>query len=476
MALIKGNKPVNKNNSQINCKADNENQSSLVYLKKEKLSLFDYFSSYLHYLLSKIFEINMILLPIFFTGLGVAYWLGYIPLFSFFIYGAVIALSFLISRKIPAGRLSYILVDGFSWWETATLLSPQNPSPGVKVVGTQLVTSRFLIVPGPHSSYNGFARRVLPFLAFTSGIVLMPIWMLGGDYLEQGDKGLILSLAFIWIIAGSFVLFKYSNNPLGQPRRFFIFDRKKQTLSYHPSFFSRKMVTYSWLEFEGRAVAAYRHGYLSKLIHASTGNILELQGPDLHWNNAGAVEAYSYVARFMDLSQSLPDEVEFERYLPRDEDLSHIKDEEEKVRMMLKASWDRLDRRKKYHNPNADTVFSKMASFEQAIKEYPWLSAKNVWAAAHKYGKQPNWDKWVRDKWGIAANEDYEVAESDREGEPEWFPQFFEYLKTNKNKLKYMDDDARIMFFQDWFEETFPELHWVDPVTADCYEQEEVFS
>jgi len=39
-----------------------------------------------------------------------------------------------------------------------------------------------------------------------------------------------------------------------------------------------------------------------------------------------------------------------------------------------------------------------------------------------------------------------------------------------------MDDDTRIMFFQDWFEETFPELHWVDPVTADNYEQEASFS
>lgn len=475
MALIKGNKLVNKNNSPKKGKEINVNKSSLEYLKQEKLSLFDYLSSYIHYLFSKIFEINMILLPMVVGGLGTAYWLGYISVYSFFIYGFVLSIIFLIACKIPEGRLSYLIVDGFSWWETATLLSPQNPSPGVKVVGTQLVNSRFLVVPGPQSSYNGLARRVLPFLAFTSMFLLIPIWMLGGDDLEQGDKGLILSLGFIWLIVGGFVLFKYSNKPLGQPRRFFIFDRKKQTISYHISFFSRKMVTYPWFEFEGRAVGAYRHGYLCKLIHAPTGNLLELQGPDLHWNNAGAVEAYSYVARFMDLSQPLPDEVEFERYLPRGEDLSHISDESERIRMRFNEFSKRQDRRRKYHNPNADTVFSKMASFEQAIKEHPWLSAKNVWAAAHKYGKKPNWDKWVRDKWGIAANEDYQVPENEREGEPEWFPQFFEYLKKNKNKIKYMDDDTRIIFFQNWFEETFPELHWVDPVTADSYEQEEAF-
>ena len=472
---MKGNKPVKKNDLSRKGKAINKNELCFQYLTKEKLSIFNRLSTYAHYLLSKIFEINMILLPMVIGGLGVAYWLGYVPLFSFFIYGTIITLSFLISRKIPEGRLSYILVDGLSWWETATLLSPQNPSPGVKVVGTQLVNSRFLVVPGPQSSYNGLARRVLPFLAFTSAIVLMPIWMLGGDDLEQGDKGLILSLAFIWIITGSFVLFKYSNNPLGQPRRFFIFDRKRQTLSYHISFFSRKMVTYPWVEFEGRAVGAYRHGYLCKLIHAPTGNLLELQGPDLHWNNAGAVEAYSYVARFMDLSQPLPDEVEFERYLPEKENLDHL-DDNEYFTYMSKKDKETKARRERYHNPNADTVFSKMASFEQAIHEHPWLSAKNVWAAAHKYGRKPNWDKWVRDKWGIAANEDYQVPDSEREGEPEWIPQFFECLKTNKNKLKYMDDDTRIMFFQNWFEETFPELHWVDPVTADSYEQEEAFS
>jgi hypothetical protein len=30
-----------------------------------------------------------------------------------------------------------------------------------------------------------------------------------------------------------------------------------------------------------------------------------------------------------------------------------------------------------------------------------------------------------------------------------------------------MDDDARIKFTQDWFEETFPEQHWVDSITAE---------
>ena len=404
------------------------------------------------------------------------YLIDYIPFYFSIIYIFCIVLSYYFSKLFNEGWFRYFLVDGVSWWKTSSLLSPKNPSPGLKILGTQLVTSRFLVIPGPQSSYNGLVKGIIPYMCMMSFTLVLPIGISNEKAGIQGDTGLAISLGFILLVSGMTYAFKMMGKPIYQPRRFFIFDRKEQTLSYHPSFFSRKMLTYPWVEFEGRAMAVHRSGYCCILIHAPTGNMLELQGADLHWNNAGAVEAYSYVARFMDLSQPLADEVEFERYLPRDEDLSHIKDEEEKVRMMLKSSWDRLDRRKKYHNPNADTVFSKMASFEQAIKEHPWLSAKNVWAAAHKYGKQPNWDKWVRDKWGIAANEDYQVAKSDREGEPEWFPQFFEYLKTNKNKLKYMDDDTRIMFFQDWFEETFPELHWVDPVTADSYEQEEVFS
>jgi hypothetical protein len=189
------------------------------------------------------------------------------------------------------------------------------------------------------------------------------------------------------------------------------------------------------------------------------GYILELQAPTVHWNNSGAVEAYSYVARFMDRSQSLPDEKEFERYLPEKEDLEGLTAGEYFAYMDEKDS-----KRKKYHNPSADTVFSNIASFDMAVKEYPWLSAKNVWNAAHKYNREPNWDKWVRDKWGIAANEDYQVPKADQVGEPEWFDAFYRFLKSNSGKIKYMDDDARIKFTQDWFEETFPELHWVDSI------------
>ena len=88
---------------------------------------------------------------------------------------------------------------------------------------------------------------------------------------------------------------------------------------------------------------------------------------------------------------------------------------------------------------------------------------------------KPNWDKWVRDKWGLAANEDYQVPKNEREGEPAWFPQFLEFLVNNKKKIKSMDDETRILYTQEWFEATFPEFHWVDPVTADRDEQEEEF-
>ena len=235
------------------------------------------------------------------------------------------------------------------------------------------------------------------------------------------------------------------------------------------------MVTYPWSEFEGRSVWAYRHGYHCKLIHAPTGNILELQGPDLHWNSAIATDAYSYVARFMDLSQPLIDMIEFERYLPIEGDFSHIQDEKEKVRQIMKASFKRSERRRKYHSPAVETVIAKLGSFTQAVQEHPWLSAKNIWAASHRYGLEPNWDKWARDRFGLAANEDYQVTESEREGEPDWFPQFLAFLIENTREIEKMDDEIRILFTQEWFEEAFPELHWVDPVTADRYEQEEEF-
>ena len=476
MALIKGNKSV-KTTKKI--KPSLDFRAILPYLKKTKLGLFNQCSSFFHFLFKFIFHSLVAIGPLFIVGLIYGYETDYVPLFSIFLIPLICIISYIAYQKIfpSEGWIRYGLTDGFSWWKTASLLSPLNPSPGLKVVGTQVVTSRFLVVPGPESTYTGLTKKIIPaHLMFGVSGALFFSLQLGQDvsYLHIVDFNFHLAFMLIWVITAWIYGFKVMDKPLGQARRFFIFDRKKQTLSYHPSFFSRKMLTYPWVEFEARAVWEHRSGYSCKLIHAPTGNMLELQGPDLHWNNAGAVEAYSYVARFMDLSQPLPDEIEFERYLPEKENLDHLSNNEYFAHMS-KIDKERKLKREKYHNPNADTVFSKMASFEQAIKEHPWLSAKNVWAAAHKYGKQPNWDKWVRDKWGIAANEDYQVAKSDREGEPEWFPQFFEYLKTNKNKLKYMDDDTRIMFFQDWFEETFPELHWVDPVTADCYEQEEVF-
>lgn len=475
MALVKGGRLVKEPKKTKKIKLRNNNDPSFPYLKDKKLSLIKRLKSPIHFFFRLFFEMNIILSAVFWNLLAIGYVLGYLPAYAIVVYVIFLVASYYIGHNTSSGRWSYYFVDGMNWFKTASLLSPTNPSPGGRVMGMQLATSRFLILPGPQSSFNGFARKVIPFMACFSAMFVIPIGMLEEINLTDNDQSLAISLTIIWFVVGGIFLFKYAREPLGQPRRFYIFDRKKQTVSYHKSFFSREMMTYPWVEFEGRSVWAYRHGYHCKLIHAPTGNVFELQGPDLHWNSAQATDAYSYVTRFMDLSQPLIDMIEFERYLPIEDDFSHIQDEKERVRQIMRASFQRDERRRKYHNPPIETVIAKLDSFTQAVKEYPWLSAKNVWAASHRYGLEPNWDKWVRDKWGLAANEDYQVPESEREGEPEWFPQFLAFLIENTQKIKHMDDDERIKFTQEWFESTFPELHWVDPVTADRYEQEEEF-
>ena len=372
------------------------------------------------------------------------------------------------------GRYGFWLLDGPKWMKLAQLLSPKNPSPGSKVLGTQLATSRFLITPGPCSTYNGWFRAhsislffSLVGLMFFTGTKKYPI-----DFLTFMDPALQLSLSgvliFLSLVHCGYILATGKN--IFQPNRFFIFDRKTQRVSFHTGFFFRRMETYPWQEFEGRAMYG-QYGNSTILVHVPTGNILEMQFHNAHWNNSGAVEAYSYVARFMDLSQALPNEEEFTGYLPDIGDLdsmsiaeySHLMNERDK-------------RRDKYHNPPAGVVFGNIHSFDVLIEQYPWLSAKNVWNAAHRNNREPNWDKWVRDKWGIAANEEYQVPDNEKVGEPEWFNEFYQFLKSNRSKIKYMDDDKRIKFTQDWFEDTFPQLHWVDPITADKYDQEESFS
>ena len=376
------------------------------------------------------------------------------------------------------GKLRYLMTDGLSWFETGHLLSPKNPSPGSKVEGTQLITSRYLIVPGPESSYSGITKKLIPLFLFflliplASGAVFQATYHY--QYIVFINHTFHVYLTVFWFFASSAYFIWSTGRPLYQPRRFFIFDRKKQTMSYHPAFLSRRMITRPWVEFEGRAVWEHRMGYSCKLIHAHTGQLLELQGPDLHWNNAEATEAYSYVARFMDLSQPLPDKKEFERYLPEKENLDHLS-VNEYFKHMNERDRDSESRRLKYQNPPAHVVLGNIKTFDFLVEEYPWISAKNVWNAAHKYNREPNWDKWVRDKWGLAANESYQVADSDKEGEPEWFDKFYDFLKVNRRKIKPMDDDTRIMFIQNWFENTFPAEHWVDPVTADNYEMEEEF-
>ena len=85
--------------------------------------------------------------------------------------------------------------------------------------------------------------------------------------------------------------------------------------------------------------------------------------------------------------------------------------------------------------------FSK--TFDFLVEEYPWLSAKNVWNAAHKYNREPNWDKWVRDKWGLAANEDYQVPDAEKEGEPEWFSKFYAFARLTTVRFLNGSKDAQ---------------------------------
>jgi hypothetical protein len=470
MALMKGNKLIKKNeNSKID-------DPVYPYLKNQKISVFERYSSHIHFFFKIIHRGNYLVFPFFFPFILFGIFISLFPAYTIYIYIALYFISVYVVEKLikNEGALRYLLTDGLSWWQTGTLLSPKNPSPGLKVVATQLITSRFLVVPGPESSHNGFTRHSITMLVLFSSMTLISVGGFDHVITEGANQSLIIMVGVVWFLISLAFTFYALKNPMGSVRRFFIFDRKNQTVSFHTSFFSRKMKTLPWGEFEGRAVHEYRAGFSCKLIHAPTGNMFELQAADLHWNQYRAMEAYSYVARFMDLSQSLPDEKEFERYLPEKEDLSHL-DSNEYFEYMDKKDEERQAKRKNYHNPSADTVFANIGSFDHAVKEYPWLSAKNVWAASHKYMLQPNWDKWVRDRSGLAVNEDYQVPENEREGKPEWLPQFLDFLTQNSKKIKHMDDDERIQFTQEWFEETFPELHWVDPVTADRYEQEEEF-
>jgi hypothetical protein len=480
MALVKGNKLVQKEPKIYNPKVPKEQDPVWPYLKKKYFSISCRINPLLKLTLSFCLLLTLSFYTIGISMLGISIdrgdfhaafiliWL----LSPLFIYSALK----LIFKYY--GRYAFWFLDGPKWMQMAQLLSPRNPSPGLKVIGTQLVTSRYLVTPGPNSTYNGWFRGH-PFIFFAFCIGLMFFTGLGEDRVETlifMERSLQLALSgvltFISIFYVGYVLTTGKN--IFKPNRFFIFDRKNQSVSFHSALLFRRMETYPWQEFEGRAVYG-QYGYSTVLAHVPTGNILELQAPAVHWKNSGAVEAYSYVARFMDRSQPLPDEKEFERYLPEKEDVSHLS-EQQKINHLFLKDKQRKEKREKYHNPEANTVFSNIASFDMAVKEYPWLSAKNVWNAAHKYNREPNWDKWVRDKWGIAANEDYQVPKADQVGEPEWFDTFYRFLKSNSGKIKYMDDDARIKFTQEWFEETFPELYWVDPITADSHDQEEVFS
>jgi hypothetical protein len=479
MALMKGTKLVKKPEKPK--KLRKEDDPGSLYLKDEWLSLANRFLPLLHFLFKFIYFGILIFWPMILLILVVLYQKEDISGYPFVVVPMIFSISYYLAfKKITIeGKLRYLMTDGFSWFQTGRLLSPKNPSPGLKVKGTQLVTSRYLIVPGPESTYSGITKKLIPGFLFLS---LMPLALGAIFHAEFNDKYVVIInfnfhvyLTVAWFFASSAYFIWSMGKPLYQPRRFFIFDRKKQTLSYHPEFLSRRMITRPWVEFEGRAVWEQRAGYSCKLIHAPTGQLFELQGPDLHWNNAGAVEAYSYVARFMDLSQPLPDKNEFERYLPEKENLDHLV-ESKKIKQSLATFYKQQERRRRYQNPPADVVFGNIKTFDFLVKDHPWLSAKNVWNAAHKYNREPNWDKWVRDKWGLAANEDYQVPEDEKEGEPEWFDKFYAFLKANRRKIKPMDDGSRIQFTQYWFEETFPEEHWVDPVTADSYDQEEKFS
>ncbi len=479
MALMKGTKLVKKPQKPIKLKKEDDPVSP--YLKDQWLSLSKRISPFLHFLFKFIYFSILIFWPLMLLFQVVLYQDGHISVYPFVIIIIVFLASYYLSfKKITMeGKLRYLMTDGLSWFKTGHLLSPKNPSPGLKVIGTQLITSRYLVVPGPESSYSGITKRIVPFFLF---FLLVPLVLAAAIQAEYGNQYIVfvnhtfhVYLTVVWFFSSSAYFIWSMGKPLYQPRRFFIFDRKKQTMSYHPAFLSRRMLTRPWVEFEGRTVWEQRQGYSCKLIHAPTGQLLELQGPDLHWNNAGATEAYSYVARFMDLSQPLPDKTEFERYLPEKDNLDHL-DEAAKIRRMFSDHDKREARREKYQNPPADVVFSNIKTFDFLVEEYPWLSAKNVWSAAHKYNREPNWDKWVRDKWGLAANEVYQVPDSEKEGEPRWFAQFYGFLKKNRREIGRMDDEARIQFIQNWFEKSFPEEHWVDPVTADTYEQEKAFS
>jgi hypothetical protein len=480
MALMKGTKLVKKPEKPKKIRKVDDPVS--LYLKDEWLSLTNRFSPFFSAFFKFLYIVLICCWPIGLLFLLLLYKHGDVSLSSFAIFILLFPVIYFLAFKVfkVEGKLRYLLTDGLKLAVTGRLLSPKNPSPGLRVKGTQLITSRYLVSPGPNSSYNGGLFRthlaVLVFFIMAMFLVAMLYKKIPLDYLIIVNVSVHFKVALgLSIIVGMY-FFYITGTPRYQPIRFFILDRKKQTLSYHPGLLSRKMVTKSWVEFEGRAVFEYRSGYSCKLIHAPTGQLLELQGPDLHWNNAGAVEAYSYVARFMDLSQSLPNKPEFERYLPEDKELALISDKDARIRHLFSKHDEREERREKYQNPPADVVFGNIKTFDFLVKDHPWLSAKNVWNAAHKYNREPNWDKWVRDKWGLAANEDYQVPEDEKEGEPEWFDNFYAFLKANRRKIKPMDDDSRIQFTQDWFEETFPEEHWVDPVTADSYDQEENFS
>ena len=167
---------------------------------------------------------NIILSAVFCNLLAMGYVLGYLPAYAIVVYVIFLVVSYFIGHNTPSGRWSYYFVDGLSWFKTANLLSPTNPSPGGRVMGIQLATSRFLILPGPQSSYNGFTRKVVPFLSLMSGSILVPIGVMRE---EESSLGFLILVGIVWVIIGGYVLFKYSREPLGQPRRFYIFDRKK---------------------------------------------------------------------------------------------------------------------------------------------------------------------------------------------------------------------------------------------------------
>lgn len=480
MALVKGNKLVNKPLTKKRPKRPKEDNPAFPYLSSKWLSLYWRLAPFLKGMSSFLLLMGVTTYTLFAAVIGLAVSIHGIDIF--YLLGWLLSpviLYFLLKFFLKYyGRYSFLVLDGPKWMKLAQLLSPKNPSPGLKVIGTQLVTSRFLITPGPCSTYNGWFRGhsvIAVFLAV--GLICFTAISPskdkpGIDILTFMDPVLQMALAGILTIISLFyaVYTLSTGKNIFQPNRFFIFDRKTQRVSFHTGFFFRRMETYPWQEFEGRAMYG-QYGNSTILVHVPTGNILEMQFHNAHWNNSGAVEAYSYVARFMDLSQALPNEEEFTRYLP---DVKNVDDLTAGEYFAIMN--ERGKRRDKYHNPPAGVVFGNIHSFDVLIEQNPWLSAKNVWNAAHRYNREPNWDKWVRDKWGIAANEEYQVPDNEKVGEPEWFNEFYQFLKSNRSKIKYMDDDKRIKFTQDWFEETFPRLHWVDPITADKYDQEEVFS